>query len=87
MIPQDIEKRKELNKLIERGVELLREQEQLKEDLKQLKAEVEETIGKDFSKEYLRNCKVRYKTVRFQEDANKRLEIISELEILKKSTN
>lgn len=87
MLPDGNEKRKALDNLIERGVALLREQDQLKADLLQLKAEVEETIGKDFSKEYLRNCKVRYKTVRFQEDANKRLEIISELEILKKSTN
>lgn len=86
MIPDGVEKRKAYNDLIDRGVQLLREQEQIKEDLAQLKAEVEETIGKDFAKEYPVKVKTRHSCGKEEEKANKKLEIIAELDILEKAS-
>lgn len=86
MIPSDPRKRKEYNDLINRGVQLLREQDQLKLDLAQLKDEVEEEIGKDFAKEFLAKVKTRFSCGKVQQTVDKKLEIIAELEVLENSS-
>ena len=87
MIPNSIEKRRALNKLIERGVQLHREMDQCKDDLKQLKMEVEEEIGKESAKEFTKKVSSAYKAEKIKEDVKKKLEILEELEILKNSHN
>lgn len=84
MLPDGIQKRKQYNELIERGVQLLREQDQNKADLKQLKDEVEEEIGKDFAKEFNKLVKTRFSCGKVQQDAKDKLEMIAELEVLAK---
>jgi len=87
MLPESIEKRTQLNNLIERGVQLLREQDQLKDDLDQVKQEVEEEIGKDFAKEFLAKVKARHQAGKTRADADKKLEILAELEILENANS
>ena len=82
MLPDGLNSRKKLNELIEQGVQLLREQDQNKEDLAQLKAEVEEEIGKDFAKEYNKMVKARYSCGKVQQDAEAKLELLAELDVL-----
>lgn len=87
MIPNDPQKRKQYYELIERGVQLKREQETLKEDLAQLKEEVEEEIGKDFAKEFTAKVNTQFNMEKVHTEAQKKLEIIEELDILKKTFN
>lgn len=87
MIPNDIEKRKQYYELIERGVQLKREQETLKEDMAQLRAEVEEEIGKDFAKEYNTKVRIQFDMEKVHTEAKAKLEIIEELDILKRVFN
>ena len=82
MLPSGNEKRKQYNDLINRAVQLHREIEVLKDDLNQLKQEVEEDIGKDFAKEFPKLAKVKFQNGKIAEDAKKKLEMLSELEIL-----
>lgn len=84
MLPDGIQKRQQYNELIDRGVQLLREQEQNKEDINQLKKEVEEQIGKDFAKNFNKLVKIRFSCGKVQQEAESKLEMIAELEILAK---
>jgi hypothetical protein len=84
MIPQSLEHRKKLNDLINRGVQLEREIDQLKDDMKQLKEEVKEEVGKEYVKDYPKMVKIRYSTGKVHQDAESKLELIAELEILEK---
>jgi hypothetical protein len=87
MIPNGIEKRKQYNDLINRGVQLLREKEELDFDMNQLKTEVEEEIGKDFAKTFLKKVKIRHKCGVEEEKVERIREILAELEILEKAGN
>lgn len=87
MLPDGLLKRKQYNELINRGVQILNEQEQLKADLTQLKAEVEEEIGKPYAKDYNKLVKARVNSGKVQKTAEDQLEMIAELEALANCAN
>ena len=83
MIPQDIEKRKRLEKYVQQSVQLNHELETLKEDLKEIKAMVKEEIGADYAKTLDLLVKARMEEEKLVEDANKKLEAVEQTKILK----
>ena len=85
MIPQDIEKRQRLEKYVQQSIQLNRELEILKEDLKEIKAMVKEEIGADYAKTLDLLVKARMEEEKLAEDANKKLEAIEQTKILKGS--
>lgn len=85
MIPQDLNKRKELNKYVDSAYNLHLELETLKEDLKEIKLQVSDTIGKDYAKSFDLLVKARLEESKLSEDAEKKLEAIEETKILKAS--
>lgn len=83
MIPESPEKREELNKFIDRAVVLLCEKDTLDEDLKILKDEVEENLGKDVAKAFKERYTARHQLNKKQEALEKLDTLLAEDGILK----
>lgn len=83
MIPHDIEKRVKLNKYVEQSVALMREQDTIAEDLKNVKELVKEELGKDVAKTFTVIVKARYDEAKLADQVSKIEEAIEEHRILK----
>lgn len=82
MIPADIEKRAKYNRYVEQAVQLMREQDTLKEDLKNVKEIVSEELGKDQASSFSGHVKARYDEQKVSDQADKLQESIEEHRIL-----
>lgn len=83
MIPDDIEKRKLLNKYVNQAVALLNEKATIDEDLAELKNMVEQEIGKPYVKDFKSTYQARYDEEKFQREIEQKSTAVAESDILK----